>query len=568
MKRTALASEGVASPPVVPAEKPKRKKRRSVYDRTEREGDEEKAVVQQPPKPLARFGSRALKVITNAFKTTFGKKASKIQHSDKENEKAFRFGRKRLVLDGFIVLDGFVRHLRAESEDLQKEEFRISEGPPSPLYQLFTNYRDVFDAHVFRRLSLTSLKILNETSKDCRETIKYCCAKYSEYEKFTEEECKEKIRLQPDEFAMEWLRDERYKGLLKHSDFKEFASINMLDFIFFHYVRHYRRTSFRWNKMCIDDWSRLPPTGVFSGWSRDYERMKTTHWGHPMEQPYPAKYFRWCDQHFIAKCCELGDIKFLKWARETMRLDWDKETIMAVIAFGNLEMLKYCFDNGCPLIYRHPVDDVWHWNCELKDVKEKIGECGILSACAYSGNMEMMKYLVEERKEVPWDKYTVHRACGKNNKDESMLKYCWENGCPLNKNGEDRNGHGCRPITNVAFRMQIEAARNGNFACIKYLSEVMKVKKWDTQVILEAEFYKAREVDAIATCPHRKILAYARAKGCEEPTGWEKSSFLDDEIFDRRLDTNIFKDDTHQIPVEWDPFWHEDPEDWGSDWMP
>ena len=112
MKRTALASDGVASPPVVPAEKPKRKKRRSVYDRTEREGDEEKAVVQQPPKPLARFGSRALKVITNAFKTTFGKKASKIQHSDKENEKAFRFGRKRLVLDGFIVLDGVWRNFQ------------------------------------------------------------------------------------------------------------------------------------------------------------------------------------------------------------------------------------------------------------------------------------------------------------------------------------------------------------------------------------------------------------------------------------------------------------------------
>jgi len=577
MKRTA-ASNGVASPPsvVVAAEKPKRKKRRSAYDRTEREGDDEtkKVVQKQPPKkPLARFGSRALKVITNAFKTTFGKKASKIQRSDKESEKAFRFGRKRILLDGFIVLDGVWRNFREESEDLQKEEFRISEGPPSPLYQLFTNYRDVFDAHVFRRLSLTSLRILNETSKDCRETIKYCCAKYSEYEKFTEEECKEKIRLQPDKFAMEWLRDERYKGLLKYSDFKEFASINMLDFIFFHYVRHYRRTSTRWNKIfeTIDEWNRLPPTGACSGWTRNYETMKTRRWGHPMEQPYPPKHFRWCDQHFIAKCCELGDIKFLKWARETMRFDWDKETIMAVIAFGNLEMLKYCFDNGCPLIYRHPDDDCWHWNCELKDVKEKIGECGILSACAYSGNMEMMKYLVEERKEVPWDKYTVHRACGKNNKDESMLKYCWENGCPLNKNGEDDfRHHGSRPITNVAFRTQIEAARNGNFACIKYLSEVMKVKKWDHQVILEAEFYKTREVDAIATCPHRKILAYARAKGCEEPTDEEKWSFLNDEIVDRRMDTNIFKDDTHQIPDEGDPFWHEDPEDlgsyWGSDW--
>ena len=117
MKRTA-ASNGVASPPsvVVAAEKPKRKKRRSAYDRTEREGDDEtkKVVQKQPPKkPLARFGSRALKVITNAFKTTFGKKASKIQRSDKESsEKAFRFGRKRIVLDGFIVLDGVWRNFQ------------------------------------------------------------------------------------------------------------------------------------------------------------------------------------------------------------------------------------------------------------------------------------------------------------------------------------------------------------------------------------------------------------------------------------------------------------------------
>ena len=359
MKRNA-ASNALASPPVV-AEKPKRKKRRSVYDRSEREGDEKK-VVQQPPKPLARFGSRALKVITNAFKTTFGKKA-KIQSDENEE---FRFDRKRIVLQNWLTLG-------AESEDLQKKEFRISEGPPSPLYQLFTNYRDVFDAHVFRRLSLTSLKILNETSKDCRETIKYCCAKYSKYEKFTEEEFKEKIRLQPDKFAMEWLRDERYKRLLKHSDFKDFASINMLEFIFFHYFRH-SGDAFPLN---IDEWSRRPSSGMWGGWSqRDPECLQITQWGHPMEQPYPPKSVRWCDQRFIAKCCELGDIKFLKWARETMRLDWDKETIMAVIAFGNLEMLKYCFENGCPIIYRHPDKDVWYWNCEIKNLKEKIGECG------------------------------------------------------------------------------------------------------------------------------------------------------------------------------------------------
>lgn len=42
----------------------------------------------------------------------------------------------------------------------------------------------------------------------------------------------------------------------------------------------------------------------------------------------------------------------------------------------------------------------------------------------------------------------------------------------------------------------------------------------------------------------------------------EKWAFLNDEIVDRRMDTNIFKDDTHQIPDEGDPFW--DPEDLGS----
>jgi hypothetical protein len=155
---------------------------------------------------------------------------------------------------------------------------------------------------------------LNETSKDCRETIKYCCAKYkySEYEKFTEEECKEKIRLQPDKFAMEWLRDERYKGLLKHSDFKEFASINMLDFIFFHYVRHYRRTSSRWNKIPIDEWNRLPPTGAFSGWSRNYETYENYALGASDGTAIPPQVFSMVRSTFHREMLRIGRYKVLE----------------------------------------------------------------------------------------------------------------------------------------------------------------------------------------------------------------------------------------------------------------
>ena len=38
----------------------------------------------------------------------------------------------------------------------------------------------------------------------------------------------------------------------------------------------------------------------------------------------------------------------LKWAREVKQCEWDEETINAAADIGNLEMLKYCFSNGCP----------------------------------------------------------------------------------------------------------------------------------------------------------------------------------------------------------------------------
>ena len=45
-----------------------------------------------------------------------------------------------------------------------------------------------------------------------------------------------------------------------------------------------------------------------------------------------------------------GTNKFelLKWAREVKHCEWDEETILQAAFKGNLEMLKYCFSNGCP----------------------------------------------------------------------------------------------------------------------------------------------------------------------------------------------------------------------------
>ena len=40
-------------------------------------------------------------------------------------------------------------------------------------------------------------------------------------------------------------------------------------------------------------------------------------------------------------------LEFLKWAREVKHCEWDERRLHAA-AKGNLEMLKYCFSNGCP----------------------------------------------------------------------------------------------------------------------------------------------------------------------------------------------------------------------------
>jgi hypothetical protein len=40
-------------------------------------------------------------------------------------------------------------------------------------------------------------------------------------------------------------------------------------------------------------------------------------------------------------------LELLKWAREVKQCQWDERTINAAARTGNLEMLKYCFSNGC-----------------------------------------------------------------------------------------------------------------------------------------------------------------------------------------------------------------------------
>ena len=51
---------------------------------------------------------------------------------------------------------------------------------------------------------------------------------------------------------------------------------------------------------------------------------------------------------FCTEVARTNKLEFLKWAREVKQCEWNEQTIYHAASLGNLEMLKYCFSNGCP----------------------------------------------------------------------------------------------------------------------------------------------------------------------------------------------------------------------------
>ena len=93
----------------------------------------------------------------------------------------------------------------------------------------------------------------------------------------------------------------------------------------------------------------------------------------------------WNQTWFCWKVVRTNKLELLKWAREEKKCEWSERTINAAAEQGNLEMLKYCVANECPID---------------------------MNACAFAarnGHLEILKYLREEVK-VPWDWYTAYMA--------------------------------------------------------------------------------------------------------------------------------------------------------------
>ena len=57
----------------------------------------------------------------------------------------------------------------------------------------------------------------------------------------------------------------------------------------------------------------------------------------------------WYETCFLHRVAETNKLELLKWAREEKKCEWDEDTINAAANQGNLEMVKYCVANECPI---------------------------------------------------------------------------------------------------------------------------------------------------------------------------------------------------------------------------
>jgi hypothetical protein len=166
-------------------------------------------------------------------------------------------------------------------------------------------------------------------------------------------------------------------------------------------------------------------------------------------------------------------LEFLKWAREVKQCQWDEWTINASARTGNLEMLKYCFSNGCPCCKEESCFQAvhgGHLDCVrfLFDKVKRSRETEEKAAmqAAYVGHVEILKYFVEERK--------------------------------ISEDAEAK-------ITCVS-----SAAKYGQIDCLKYLIEEAKAPLNDWRYITWARYYE-----------HLECVNYLLEKGSPEPTDEE-----------------------------------------------
>ena len=115
---------------------------------------------------------------------------------------------------------------------------------------------------------------------------------------------------------------------------------------------------------------------------------------------------------FFSRVAEMNKLEYLVWLREVKNCDWDRWTIYVASRQGNLAMVKYCVDNGCPmnedacavaarvghlhvLKYFHEFNCPWSWHA--------------CAAAQFFNHVDCLNYLIEQ-KCPKWKKFDSTHA--------------------------------------------------------------------------------------------------------------------------------------------------------------
>ena len=179
----------------------------------------------------------------------------------------------------------------------------------------------------------------------------------------------------------------------------------------------------------------------------------------------------WNERSFCSQVALTNKLELLKWAREEKKCRWDWRTIDEAAYHGNLEMVKYCVANECPI-------DGWACN-----------------DAAENGQLECLKYLREEGKAL-WDSRTAN--CAAVNGHLHILEYLVE-----------------REYDEYTYLACERAAMKGHLDCLKYLHETAKAP-WNSRAVRVAHKNN-----------HLECVQYLLDNDCPLPRGW---SYEDGEL--------------------------------------
>jgi len=170
------------------------------------------------------------------------------------------------------------------------------------------------------------------------------------------------------------------------------------------------------------------------------------------------------ETRFCRQVARTNKLELLKWAREEKKCKWDEGTITRAAEQGNLEMVKYCVANQCPI------------------------DAYVCESAALNGHLEILKYLREEVK-APWDSSTA--VCAAQSGHLHILEYLVE------RKYDQFDTWACK-----------NAAMNGQLDCLKFLHETAKAP-WNSEAVREAH-----END------HPECVQYLLDNNCPLPEGW------------------------------------------------